>query len=207
MVIKQNLDMQVYNLLIESFYNEEYIGGQILSPADIANKYGISKTPVLQALKRLETEKILTVSSGGKYTLVCPDAENIKNICATRYMFEKTAVEQVIGTVIKKQYEEMLSLVEGCKFLKDVDETKGILKADYIFHKYLVSLMNNNIINEFFESIVNRYILLKYVWGYQNQLQGLFEKSYGSHKKIAELLYIGKEKELLEFLREHIYFE
>lgn len=207
MIVKQNLDSVVYNLLIESFYNEEYRAGQILNPTEIAQKYNISKTPVLQSLKRLENENILEVSNGGKYTLIKPDAEKIKNICEIRYMFESYIVEVIIKSFDQEKYNILLDLVDKCNNIKDISNAKEVLKADYTFHKYMISMMNNSDVNEVYESIVNRYILLKYASGYRNELKGILERSYKSHKRIAELLLNGELEELKVFLKQHIYFE
>lgn len=206
MIVKQKLDSIVYDLLIESFYNEEYTAGQVLVPGDIAEKYNISKTPVLQALKRLENEKILQVSNSGKYTLVCPNADNIRDICDIRYLFEKSAAEYLISKITEVDYERLLDFAKACRKIDAGSKAKEILKADYAFHRYMVSLQGNSIINEFFESVINRYILLKYASGYKNELEGLLEKSYQTHTTIATLIREGKREELFAYLQDHIYF-
>jgi DNA-binding GntR family transcriptional regulator len=207
MDVKQNLDVIVYHLLIESLYNVEYKAGQILNPSEIAEFYNISKTPVLQALKRLETEKILELSNNGKYKLVCPDANNIKDICETRFMFESYAVSKLIDEFDDDMYSKLMVHVNKCKSVSEVAETKEILKADYSFHKCLIGLLRNETISEFYEPMINRFILLKYTSGYRRDLQWIIENSYLFHKEITELLRQKKRAELLEYIQEHIYFE
>ncbi len=204
--VKKNLDSIVYNLLIESFFNEEYRSGQVINPTEVAEKYEISKTPVLQALKRLSIENVLEVSSTGKYALIAPTKEKIADICELRYMFEEAAVKSVIENFSEKDKAVLLELAENCSKMKTNLEPKEVLRADYSFHKKLVELKGNDNLFEVYEIILNRYIILKYSSGYENRLEGILEKSYVSHKHIVELMEKKDLDSLLGYLKDHIYF-
>lgn len=56
MLVRQNLDQQVYEILQSSILNGKYKAGFKIVPNDISSELGISKTPITHALKRLEQD-------------------------------------------------------------------------------------------------------------------------------------------------------
>ena len=77
MNLKRGLDEMVYDLFIDELYNGVFHAGEKIDPAALTESFQISRTPVIQALKRLASEKILEVSSGGKYFIPDPDTREM----------------------------------------------------------------------------------------------------------------------------------
>ena len=73
MNLKRGLDEMVYDLFIDELYNGVFHAGEKIDPAALTESFQISRAPVIQALKRLASEKILEVSSGGKYFIPVPE--------------------------------------------------------------------------------------------------------------------------------------
>mgnify|MGYP002710986456 CR=1 FL=1 len=55
---KKNLDQGVYDRIIEKIINVEFSPGQQLDINDLAEEFGVSRTPVVQAIKMLNLDSI-----------------------------------------------------------------------------------------------------------------------------------------------------
>ena len=65
MSLKRNLDELVYETICQGFVGGAYTAGMRLDPAELSEQYQVSKTPVIQALKRMAHERIVEITSGG----------------------------------------------------------------------------------------------------------------------------------------------
>ena len=69
MSLKKNLDDIVYETICMGFVSGDYVAGTRLDPTELAERYQISKTPIIQALKRMAHEHIVELMPGGKYEI------------------------------------------------------------------------------------------------------------------------------------------
>ncbi len=92
MSLKRNLDDIVYETICMGFVSGDYVAGARLDPTELADRYQISKTPVIQALKRMAHEHIVELLPGGKYEIPVATREDIADICEARLIFEERSL-------------------------------------------------------------------------------------------------------------------
>ncbi|EQF64095.1 bacterial regulatory s, gntR family protein [Clostridioides difficile CD200] len=66
MKVKSNLDEILYHKIIESLIRGEYSVGQKILLNDLCEKFEVSRTPVVQAVKMLNKDGVLTIMTNGK---------------------------------------------------------------------------------------------------------------------------------------------
>ena len=66
MKIKKNLDVLLYEKIKDGFLKCEYKLGEKIDIDQLAEKYEVSRTPIIQAIKRLENEGMMETGRGGK---------------------------------------------------------------------------------------------------------------------------------------------
>ena len=66
MALKKNLDVLVFEQIRDRIINSEWEQGQNLDVDELSRFYEVSRTPVLQALKRMQAEGMVVVSGTGK---------------------------------------------------------------------------------------------------------------------------------------------
>jgi DNA-binding GntR family transcriptional regulator len=203
MQLKKNLDTAIYELLMNSFFYEEYEPGQRLDPTELAEKYKISKTPVIQALKRLANENVIDVNSTGKYSIIVPNKTILRELCELRYMYESYAVSRLLQDIKNENITLLEQKALKCKELMSSDDMSLVLVADYEFHRCLISMTHNVCIGESYETVLKRYIAAKYVAGYKNEAQ---LKAINAHFEMIKCLQNGDRDKLMEILHDHIDF-
>ena len=163
MYVKESLDKIVYQEFITGFYSCSYRAGQVLDPAEIAQKYGTSRTPVVQALKRLAAEKIIGVRGNGRFYIPVPTEDVLRSVCRTRILFEQEALEQVILKQDTSCISCLREMAERCSFGIASSNSLESVKKDMDFHRLLVASAGNSCMQELYEIVLNRYISIKYV--------------------------------------------
>ncbi|MGN0408417.1 MAG: GntR family transcriptional regulator [Bacteroides sp.] len=205
MLLKKNLDEQVYEKIVDGIFLGEYTPGQKLDPTELCVEFGISKTPVIQALRRLSHENILELTSGGKYYLPVPDLKSLEDIYDTRYFIEYNALCYLIKNIDKDGIASLTKAADACKESMSKDDIVTALKLDYDFHREIIRLTGNAYLAEIYNMIINKYISNKYTYA-----NGFIKKSQmratETHYKIITAIKESDYNMISELLHEHIYY-
>ena len=102
---------RVYLHVKAGVLDRSYEGGTLLTEGDLAEAVGVSRTPVREALLRLEAEGLLKLYPK-KGALVLPvSAQEIADVVETRLLVEQHAVAKVVGALPERlvaRLEELL---------------------------------------------------------------------------------------------------
>ena len=112
MSLKKNLDDIVYETICMGFVSGDYVAGTRLDPTELAERYQISKTPIIQALKRMAHEHIVELMPGGKYEIPVATREDIADVCEARLLFEEQALVKLGSDITSMQLKELEFMVE-----------------------------------------------------------------------------------------------
>ncbi|CAM3603284.1 GntR family transcriptional regulator [Aeromicrobium ponti] len=174
---------EVYETLKNSIVQLDFEPGARLHDKELAEDFGISRTPVREALKRLEDEGLVE-STPGSSTRVTPLKEE-----EASHAFTVAAALHALGArlSIPQLAERDLDLLESANeelelALKQQDFI-GAIKADEAFHQiYLQAAKNPEIISALKRIIpkIQRLEIAQF-----GSLNGL--KSVEQHKKIIEV--------------------
>lgn len=134
---------EVYNLLRKRIVTGELEPGTKLRDLDLSVQLGISRTPIREALLKLENDG-LVLTKANRWTLVSPinlkEAESIYSIVWT---LECLAMEQAFLNISSKDVEELEHLNENFNNAIKTEEIFSILEADNAFHNKIIQLSNN----------------------------------------------------------------
>jgi len=97
--IEANLVDQIYNMLKERIINLELKLGQRVNIKKLAGEFGVSQTPIREALNRLTKDGLVTVIPRRGYYVVKLSAEEMEEIYDLRKMFESYALESGIENI------------------------------------------------------------------------------------------------------------
>jgi DNA-binding GntR family transcriptional regulator len=90
---RETLGAQVYDLLRDRILRGELAGGERLIQTPLSEEMGISRIPVRDALKRLESDGLIVGDEIGRYTVVPFSVEDADEIYAIRGRLEPFAIE------------------------------------------------------------------------------------------------------------------
>ena len=139
----------VFNTLRQAILRGELKPGERLMEIQLANKLGVSRTPIREAIRKLELEGlVLMIPRKGAEVAEITE----KNMREVRKALEELAVQLACDKITKEEIEEMKKAAEDFKkILKSKDITE-IAEADVRFHdiiymatdnQKLIQLLNN----------------------------------------------------------------
>lgn len=203
--MKSNLDEVIYKKIIESLIRGEYKLGEKIQLNDICDKFEVSRTPVVQAVKMLNKDGVLQIMSNGRACVPEYELDMVKQVCESRSVIELYCLEKWLKGNEASYQKALLNLkkhVEQCnKYYQDNDCVQLAI-ADLDLHKAIVEGAENVVLTDLFNSIQGRFVVVNYV------IHPLKDRDYDGtikeHDTLLNLIEHRKNEEAIQFLRNHI---
>ena len=159
----------------------------VYSATHFAQRLGVSRTPVREALLQLVTEGFLTVIKQEGYTLRRFTEKEIRELFETRRLIETYVAEQITGKLTDADVRELRAMLKSMAALAGDNDTAGFLETDRAFHMALVQRLDNRLLAAIMENI-------------RGQVSLFAMQAVASHKgRTAEIL--REHGEILDTLR------
>lgn len=159
---------RAYNGIRELIISEEIKPGELLSENQIAAYLDMSRTPVREAIRRLEAEGLLESRKGLGTVLKNLTLKDIKNIYEVRAALEliaaETAIEQITDSEIDEERRTLQALLERWHGGETIDRME-FSKLDGQIHDLLIKKSNNGYIKILTDQVyfqVDRYRIISF---------------------------------------------
>ncbi|MFJ6211900.1 GntR family transcriptional regulator [Streptomyces sp. NPDC092296] len=147
---------RVYSYVKQSVLDRTFEGGTLLVEGGIAEAVGVSRTPVREALLRLEAEGLLKLYPK-KGALVLPvSAQEIADVVETRQLVERYAVRKLSAT--PALLDRLDGLLAEQRALADAGDLRGAAAADRAFHHAIVAAAGNRILEQLYDQLRDRQL-------------------------------------------------
>lgn len=167
-----------------------YKPGMKLRDKLLAEQLGVSRTPIREALLRLEDEGLVQTKPNS-FTLVASiDFHNAFHLYSIVWTLETLALSQAFGSITDAHIQSMEEANDRFLQKMNAQDRFGALEADYEFHSVFVKLSQNTELEKIISEIKNKLKRLDLYYFDKIKDAAL---SYGEHKKIIEAL---KQKDL-----------
>jgi DNA-binding GntR family transcriptional regulator len=134
----RSLRDQIYDRLRAAILSGEMPAGAPVIEVDIAARLGASRTPVREALRRLETEGMLE-PRGARGTVVRElKRDEVACIFEIREALESLAARRASRRMTDRDYSELERLIERMR--KHVDDPAEMERLDTAFHDRILAL-------------------------------------------------------------------
>lgn len=131
---------QVYQDLRQKIVSMQMRPGDPVSEKDIANQYGMSRTPVREAVQRLADERLVEVfPQSGTFVARIPYDE-LPEALVIRKALETTAVRLAAQKATRSQILTLASLIEQQNEAASRDDPVGFHKGDEGFHAKIAEI-------------------------------------------------------------------
>jgi len=200
MKLKCNLDEKVYQTLCEGFADGSYRAGQPLSPAELCERYGTSRTPIIQALKRMVAEGIIRVNGTGKYSIPEVSPAYLQEMFETREMFECACAQALCENISPEQLAELETLCEEVIAARRTD-AQLFMQLDTRLHSLMVRYSGNATLDSFYQLLSKRLLVATYSFVRDPHHSKSTDEE---HRRMVALIREGKGEQLRQLLAYHI---
>ncbi len=192
---------EVFNYLRSSILKGELKTGMKLMEKTLADKLGVSRTPVREALRMLSAEGLVNIIPRRGTFVADITEDDIKDVLEIRASLESLAVRLSCRRITKEELIELNNVNK--KFLKAVEEedVDEIIKQDINFHRVLYGSTKNKKLIAMIKNISDQ--VYRFRVSYVKQMDNYMNLAE-EHKKI--LIAISKKDERLasELAIDHI---
>lgn len=140
-----NVD-KAYFLIKEKIQQCKYLPGQFLSEKEIVDELGLSRTPVREALGRLEGEKKIKKIANKGIMVEEISLLKLKKIYEIRLVLESYAIKEALKYMKNSDIEFLKDLYNEMEIETYHESTQGIFKKGTNIHTYISKISNNEIL-------------------------------------------------------------
>ena len=130
---------QVFEKLEHDILSGVYEKGNVLTELKLSETLGVSRTPVREALRRLEQEHIIEMTSKGAMVIGI-SKEDIEMIYEMRMRIESLAVRRAAYLATDEEIQKLSEIVELQEFYTAKGNAVNIKNEDSRFHKELYKM-------------------------------------------------------------------
>ena len=184
---KKSLSNMVYRDLKDKILKNKLLPGDKLIEMEIASKLDVSRTPVREALKKLEKEGLVTSFPRKSYIVSKISVKEAKNLYIVRKSLEPLCVELLAekGLTEKTKYFEKIN--EDLRLAIENDEEELAQNLIIEWNMALVKSLNNEILIEVMTMVNKRlYRFGNFIFRNKENYQRHYENLQNIYKLIAE---------------------
>jgi len=192
---------KVYELLVESIIKRRLSLGERLVERNLAEKLGVSKTPVREALNRLNKEGLVEGTPYYGFFVALISSKDMEEIYKLREVLEGLAARDATRKIKEEQIRQLNSIIqsfENCVRKKDLECYSSL---DLKFHNLLAAISKNGRLSQIMQLLRNQTRILMST---SVVLPGRVEASLREHKKVVNAIVSHKPNLAEQFAREHI---
>lgn len=192
---------RVYAYVKQAVLERRYAGGELLTEGELAEAVGVSRTPVREALLRLEVEGLLRLYPK-KGALVLPvSAREIVDVVETRLLVEVHAARKAVplSASVLSQLEELL---ERQKQLAEAGDLAEVAVTDRCFHATLVKATGNEILARLYDQLRDRQLRMGVAVMHAHPER--IAKNIAEHTEILQALKDGDTEAAVAAVQGHV---
>lgn len=191
---------EIYAQILQAIQNGTITPDDRIIQEKLAEEFGISRTPVREALFRMEQEGILAVAGRGGFKIRTIGTDEITELYKARCSIEGFAARLLAQRNDKALNTRLRETIAKAEDLKN-ETVKAYFSANLTVHRTIVEASENRFLLEFFDNLWNR--------GTSFTLFATIEstdlaKSLGDHMSLIDAIESGNDTFAAEKMIAHI---
>ena len=198
---RRSLSEETADTLRELILTEKVSPGAAIPERDLAELLGISRTPMREAMRLLETEGLIEYSATRRPFVANPSFEMIKHYLAVIGSLEALGGELACKKASAQQLQHIQQLNEQMQNTSDGGDPLDFFKLDMKFHSSIVAYSANQPLIETHRQYNGRLFRARFV---SSRLRLKRAQTLQQHQHITDALLAREPQKTAFYLREHL---
>ena len=178
-----------------------FVPGQRLVEADIMRELHASRSRVREALKRLETEGLVTIEEFRGASVKYFTRDEVRQMYRARMVLEGLAAADFAAADAPELKRRLARLQEELNSLEHTGDHERFARLNDEWHRLIIEGSGNEYVRTFVERLrIPIYRLL--FTGFYNAKR--IDQANAGHRRVTEAILKGRPKAAERFMREHI---
>ncbi|MGW0912993.1 GntR family transcriptional regulator [Streptomyces sp. NPDC002784] len=192
---------RVYVHVKQAVLDRRYEGGTLLTEGELAEAVGVSRTPVREALLRLEVEGLIKLYPK-KGALVLPvSAQEIADVVETRLLVEEHAARKAVPAPAAL-IERLEHLLARQKAEAAAGDLAAAAVTDRCFHAEIVRSGGNDILSRLYDQLRDRQLRMGVAVMHSHPDR--IAKTLTEHEEILDALRSGDAERAVGVVHRHV---
>lgn len=204
-----NLDLHNHRPLREIVYEElkrqilvgEIAPGTRMMEVDLAEEMGVSRTPVREAIRKLEKEGLVTIEPRRGAYASDISIKDILDVLEVRQNLEGMAASLAARKVTEEEKQDFIRANAAYKAAILSGNTDEIIKNDEYFHQLIVNYSDNKTLTQLLSQVQELALRFRYIY-YDDFSR--YERMPKEHEEIEEAILSGDIAKAKIVAEEHV---
>jgi len=177
------LTLKTYQQLKQRIMTLQFRPGEIVMVQSLSKELGISRTPVREALVRLQQEGFVEEAEGKKFRVLELSIKSVLELHELRELLEGHAIKQVAANRTEGQIAELRDLIRRMEQALKSGEPDKFFEADLDFHTKIIRFCGNRALEELTMQLTEKIQRVRFLTLYVHRR---LEETIDEHGKILE---------------------
>ena len=203
---------QVYEALWSRIVSGEIKPGTRLSDLQWSANLNVSRTPVREAMRKLQQDGVLLPLSRGGYEVLRISAQDLQKLYRCRAVLESLAVREATENITKRQIEKLEQLFEQTEQAVAEQKFDRAFKLNTQFHQTIVHYCGNPYLQSLLSNLSRMILFARsslMIAANNSQIARPYaehlESTQKDHREILELLKSGDAGAAARRMEEHLF--
>ena len=191
----------VFNTLRQAILRGELKPGERLMEIQLANKLGVSRTPIREAIRKLELEGLVLMIPRKGAEVAEITEKNMRDVLEVRKALEELAVQLACEKITAEEIEEMKKAAEEFRMILKNKDITEIAEADVRFHDIIYMATDNQKLIHLLNKL--REQMYRYRVEYLKKKE-CYPQLLREHQAIIEAIEKSNKETASEIMGQHI---
>ncbi|TCC05695.1 GntR family transcriptional regulator [Kribbella soli] len=198
---RENLRDSVANALRAAVISGELKPGEVYSAPTLGARFGVSATPVREAMLDLVREGLVISLRNKGFRVTDVSDEDLDNLAALRQLIEPPTIRDVVPVIPAQDYPRLRRLAEDIVVAAQAGDLIAYIEADRVFHVTLLAYSGNQKLVDVVSDLRSQTRLLGLTPLVES---GRLVPSATEHHELLDLMEAGDGEGAEQLMRRHI---
>lgn len=191
----------VFRTLRQAILTGEMKPGERLLEIHLANKLGVSRTPIREAIRMLELEGLVIMVPRRGAQVAQITEKSMSDVLEVRCALDELAVELACERITDEEKTELAAACEAFEKATQTKQVHVIAKADVEFHDIIFKAAGNPRLTQMVNNLAEQMYRYRFEYIKDESQHPMLVKE---HRRICESISSGNVQASKEAIKEHI---
>ena len=198
---EQSLGGQIFNRIRDDILSGNYAPGEELKEATLGKQLGVSRTPVREAMRKLELEGLVVMIPRRGAQVANITEKDLNDVLEVRIALENLSIENACARMTEEQLDELWKAARNFEDTMAEGNLVRLAEADVAFHEVIYKSSDNRRLNQVLNNLREQIYRYRVEYLKDEETRNLLVKE---HEEIYEAIKNRDLKKAQEITYQHI---
>ena len=196
-----NAKERIYQSLRADIISHRLRPGQAIREDELAGRFGISRTPIREMLRRLEQEDLVKVVPNRGVFVSELTAKDIEEVLEIRMALEPAAARSAASKITEQHVAELEEISKLMDKAVERQDSIASFEADTRLHSLILAVAGNKRAHRIINNLMGQIHRIRFISGHK---PGRIDTTVNEHKRIVAALLEREPDKAEQAMRVHL---